>query len=91
VKVLVSRNENEAYLCVADDGIGIPEEHQERIFERFYRVDKSHSRQVGGTGLGLSLVKHAVRAHGGSIRVESAPERGTKISVTIPQDRKTLH
>ena len=67
VRVRVSSDGSNAYLSVADDGIGIPQEHQERIFERFYRVDKSHSREVGGTGLGLSLVKHAVKAHGGTI------------------------
>ena len=91
VKVRVSCDGNEACLSVADDGIGIPKEHQERIFERFYRVDKSHSREVGGTGLGLSLVKHAVKAHGGNISLDSAPGKGTEITVTLPRVRNTLH
>lgn len=91
VKVRVSCEEGEARLRVEDDGIGIPREHQERIFERFYRVDKSHSREVGGTGLGLSLVKHAVKAHGGTIQLNSTPGQGTEITVTLPCGGKTLH
>ncbi len=91
VKIQVTCEEGEARLVVADDGIGIPKEHQDRIFERFYRVDKSHSREVGGTGLGLSLVKHAVKAHGGSLQVDSAPGRGTKITVMLPCSGHALH
>ncbi len=91
VKIRVSCEEGEARLRVEDDGIGIPREHQERIFERFYRVDKSHSREVGGTGLGLSLVKHAVKAHGGTIQLNSTPGQGTEITVTLPCSGKTLH
>jgi len=68
-------------LSVSDTGIGIPPEHRERIFERFYRVDKSHSRATGGTGLGLSIVKHAVAFHGGQIRLESTPGVGSVITV----------
>ena len=91
VRVRVSCDESNAFLSVADDGIGIPEAHQERIFERFYRVDKSHSREVGGTGLGLSLVKHAVKAHGGTIQLSSVPDQGTEIVVTLPLAGNTLH
>ena len=91
VRVRVSSDGSNAYLSVADDGIGIPQEHQERIFERFYRVDKSHSREVGGTGLGLSLVKHAVKAHGGTIQLYSTPGEGTEIVVTLPRVRNSLH
>lgn len=83
VCVKVSTEEGRACLCVSDTGIGIPAEHQNRIFERFYRVDKSHSRATGGTGLGLSIVKHAVAYHGGSIRLDSEPGRGTCITVNI--------
>ena len=68
-------------LSVSDTGIGIPAEHQNRIFERFYRVDKSHSKETGGTGLGLSIVKHAVAYHGGTIRLESKLGEGTTITV----------
>ena len=68
-------------LVVSDTGIGIPAEHKDRIFERFYRVDKSHSKASGGTGLGLSIVKHAVQYHHGEIALESEPNKGTTISV----------
>ena len=68
-------------LVVSDTGIGIPAEHKDRIFERFYRVDKSHSKASGGTGLGLSIVKHAVQYHHGKIALESEPNKGTTISV----------
>ena len=91
VKVRVSCDGANAVLVVADDGIGIPKEHHERIFERFYRVDKSHSREVGGTGLGLSLVKHAVKSHGGSLQIDSTPGLGTEIAVTLPCQENSLH
>ena len=68
-------------LVVSDTGIGIPAEHQSRIFERFYRVDKSHSKASGGTGLGLSIVKHAVACHNAQIRLESTPGKGTTIAI----------
>ena len=71
-------------LTVTDTGIGIPQEHQDRIYERFYRVDKSHSRQSGGTGLGLSIVKHAVAHHDGSIKVHSEPGKGTTFTISFP-------
>lgn len=71
-------------LIVTDTGIGIPYEDQERVFERFYRVDKSHSRQTGGTGLGLSIVKHAAILHSAEITVNSTPGKGTRIEVTFP-------
>lgn len=72
-------------LIVTDTGIGIPDEDQERVFERFYRVDKSHSRQTGGTGLGLSIVKHAAILHSAEITVNSTPGQGTRIEVTFPE------
>ncbi len=75
-------------LTVSDTGIGIPKEHQERIFERFYRVDKSRSKQTGGTGLGLSIVKHIAEQHHGSISLSSAPGRGTTITVLFSGRRQ---
>ncbi len=80
VRVLVGENR----LIVQDTGIGISPEHQDRIFERFYRVDKSHSRQTGGTGLGLSIVKHAAERHGAKISLESTVGVGTTITVEFP-------
>ena len=68
-------------LVVSDTGIGIPAEHQSRIFERFYRVDKSHSKASGGTGLGLSIVKHAAAYHKAEITLESIPGKGTTITI----------
>ena len=84
VHVAVARNGNFAAVTVADTGIGVAPEYQERIFERFYRVDKSHSKASGGTGLGLSIVKHAVAYHHGSIDLQSKPGQGTTITVTFP-------
>ena len=68
-------------LTVSDTGIGIPAEHRDRIFERFYRVDKSHSKASGGTGLGLSIVKHAAAYHKADITLESTPGKGTAITI----------
>lgn len=81
VEVSVDKTEEGVLLQVADTGIGIPEKHQERIFERFYRVDKSRSKERGGTGLGLAIVKHIVAEHGAKISLESEEGVGTTISV----------
>ena len=81
VKVSIAQKHGEVLLSVQDTGIGISPEHQDKVFERFYRVDKSHSKQSGGTGLGLSIVKHAVQYHHGKIAVESELNKGTIISV----------
>ena len=75
-------------LSVRDDGPGIPPEACERVFERFYRVDKARSREQGGTGLGLAIVKHLVQAHGGTVRVESEPGKGATFSFTLPVEAK---
>ena len=71
---------------VRDNGIGIPEEDQEHIFERFYRVDKARGRETGGTGLGLSIVKQMVKMHDGTIEVHSDPGKGSEFVVTFPQE-----
>ena len=75
---------------VRDNGIGIPEEDQEHIFERFYRVDKARSRETGGTGLGLSIVRQMVKMHGGTISVNSRPGEGSEFVVTFPPEGEAL-
>ena len=87
VDVRVGAEGGSACLTVRDTGIGIPPEHQSRIFERFYRVDKSHSKASGGTGLGLSIVKHAVAYHHGTIALKSEVGKGTEITVRFPQEK----
>jgi len=84
VDISISSDDKNAIVTVRDTGIGIPEEHQNRVFERFYRVDKSHSKTSGGTGLGLSIVKHAVQYHHGKIDFRSKPGEGTEIRVEFP-------
>ena len=84
ISVTVSRDGGDAVVSVSDTGIGIPPEHQSRVFERFYRVDKSHSKASGGTGLGLSIVKHAVLYHHGTVEVHSVPGEGTTFTVRLP-------
>lgn len=83
VEVFVGQQDHHAILEVKDTGIGIPEGDKERVFERFYRVDKSRSRETGGTGLGLAIVKHIVELHDGDISLESSIGRGTDIKVTF--------
>jgi two-component system phosphate regulon sensor histidine kinase PhoR len=72
-------------MWVADDGPGIPPELRERVFERFYRVDRARSRETGGTGLGLSIVKHIVQAHGGEVWLQSQEGEGTTFHFTLPK------
>ena len=79
VQITVGREDGKPFYSVTDDGIGIAKSEQNRVFERFYRVDKSHSRSTGGTGLGLSIVKHGAALHNAKIEMESAPGKGTKI------------
>lgn len=84
VQVTVTKENETAAVTVRDTGIGIPHDQQDRVFERFYRVDKSHSKVSGGTGLGLSIVKHAVQYHHGAIHLQSEVGKGTEIRVTFP-------
>ena len=81
VDVIVKRSGKWTVLTVKDTGIGIPGEHQSRVFERFYRVDKSHSKETGGTGLGMAIVKHAAQYHNARIRLQSTPGVGTTITI----------
>ena len=83
VNIAIHQTPNAVQLKIQDTGIGIPYEHQEKVFNRFYRVDKSHSKQSGGTGLGLSIVKHAVQYHHGKIELDSEPNEGTTITITF--------
>lgn len=85
VRLKITDSGSYATLIIEDNGIGIPKESQERIFERFYRVDKSRSKQTGGTGLGLSIVKHIVTYHNGSIKLISDIGKGTKIIIALPK------
>ena len=80
--------EDRVYLRVTDTGIGIPEEAQARVFERFYRVDKGRSKKAGGTGLGLAIVKHITVLYGGTIELNSQVGKGTEITITLPAAHK---
>jgi two-component system phosphate regulon sensor histidine kinase PhoR len=80
----VGPTQQQVEFYVQDFGPGVPFEHQRRIFERFYRVDKARSRESGGTGLGLSIARHIVNAHGGDIRVESELGRGATFVFALP-------
>ena len=81
VKIFAGQKDGRGYIKVSDTGIGIPLEHQNRVFERFYRVDKSHSRETGGTGLGLSIVKNAAQYLGATIHMDSVVGKGTTIEI----------
>lgn len=81
VTVRLSQQDGRICCTVTDTGIGIPKEHQAHVFERFYRVDKSHSRQTGGTGLGLAIVKHVAEVHQAQVKLESAPQEGTAVTI----------
>lgn len=83
VDIILTSSENGTQLIVHDTGIGIPVSEQTRVFERFYRVDKSRSKSAGGTGLGLAIVKHSALFHGATLRLESIEGAGTTVSITF--------
>lgn len=83
VNVSINVQEKEVWITVEDTGIGIPQKDIKRIFERFYRVDKTRSREIGGSGLGLSIVKHILEAHSSQIKVESEPKKGSKFAFSL--------
>ena len=83
VQVTVKEQGSHVSVTVEDSGIGIPEDAKDRVFERFYRVDKSRSRETGGTGLGLAIVKHIAQIHDAAITLDSTLGKGTKITVTF--------
>lgn len=85
VDVVVNQNRDGVNVIVRDNGIGIPAAHQDRVFERFYRVDKSHSKKAGGTGLGLAIVKHGAMYHHAKISLESAVDMGTTVTIAFPE------
>ena len=86
VNITVTHKDNQLVITVADTGYGIPEQYRESIFQPFFRVDKSRSREYGGVGLGLSLVWEIVALHNGKVRVEESSEKGTVIVVKFPTD-----
>jgi len=86
VRVSVTREEETVTVAISDDGPGIPPKYHERIFERFYRVDKGRSRDEGGTGLGLSITRHLVNRMDGTLELQSAPGEGTTFRLVLPLD-----
>lgn len=84
IKVFAGFVGNEAYVKIEDNGVGVPEEDLDHIFERFYRVDKARSREQGGTGLGLAIAKEIIESHGGSIGMESKVNKFTRVTIKIP-------
>jgi two-component system, OmpR family, phosphate regulon sensor histidine kinase PhoR len=88
ITIEVKEVEEDVLIVVKDEGIGIKEAELERLFERFYRVDRARSRDSGGTGLGLAIVKHLIEVHGGTIQVDSEPNVGTSFSIRIPRRKR---
>jgi two-component system sensor histidine kinase SenX3 len=85
VGIGVANNDGVVEIAVTDQGIGIPDDDRDRVFERFYRIDPARSRHTGGSGLGLSIVKHVVQNHGGDIRVWSQPGKGSTFTIRLPE------
>jgi two-component system sensor histidine kinase SenX3 len=88
VKVQITTSDSQVVIEVIDHGVGIPVASLDRIFERFYRVDRARSRDTGGTGLGLSIVRHVVTNHGGEVNVRSREGEGSTFSLTLPRQRE---
>ncbi|HZR24295.1 MAG TPA: ATP-binding protein [Vicinamibacterales bacterium] len=84
IAIAATRTNGRVEIAVMDEGPGIPDEDLSRVFERFYRVDKSRARDPGGTGLGLAIVKHLIELHGGTVRVENRPEGGARFVIALP-------
>ena len=89
VRISVTQEPEKLLICVSDTGYGIPEEYRRSIFQPFFRVDKSRSREYGGVGLGLSLVWEITNLHGGCVRVEESSDKGTTIAVELPAGAET--
>jgi len=89
IDISLAESGGQVAITVRDNGIGLQPEEAERIFERFYRVDKARSRDLGGTGLGLSIAREIVEGHGGSIRIDSEPNRFTMVTVVLPREPGT--
>ena len=87
-EITVDSDHQNAFISVADTGLGIAEEEISKIFDRFYRVDKNRDRETGGTGLGLSIARSAVLMHNGSIKVSSKENEGTTFVIIIPLKQK---
>ena len=85
ITIIAARGDKEITIQFVDNGLGIEEKHLPRLFERFYRVDKARSRQIGGTGLGLAIAKHIVQSHGGSIEVASTLGKGSVFTIHLPE------
>ena len=90
ISLALTRQDGQVEVIVRDTGIGIPEVDQQRVFDRFYRVDKARSRALGGAGLGLSIARCIAEAHGGQIRIASAPGRGSTFTVELPLVNRSL-
>lgn len=88
IRIVASARAGEVHIQVKDNGIGIPKEDLDRLFERFYRVDKARSRERGGTGLGLSIAKEIADAHGGKISIESQVQKGTTVHIILPVEQE---
>ncbi len=87
IEVQIAQNHQSTTIKVTDQGMGIPKAEQEKIFERFYRVDKARSREMGGSGLGLAIARWSVQIQGGTIRVESQPGVGSSFIISIPNSK----